>query len=220
MRHDQSLGFQHAVQDSLSPVNRGVEHPINVLASHILPPLDEVESNLILPGIPTPPDMSVQISDDLARAGLQAHCSPRVKWRPKLMYSLDILRLDPYKNSINHLSSSITFARDDCTQTDIIGDSVSPPRAPTSAPQVIYLREHSNPPETSSIHPLLTHSSSIRIDNANIDPDHSRNFRQFSTEENNRRRHVCPTCLMRFNRPSSLRTHLNMHTGATREFAF
>ncbi|KAJ7057430.1 hypothetical protein C8F01DRAFT_932589, partial [Mycena amicta] len=26
--------------------------------------------------------------------------------------------------------------------------------------------------------------------------------------------HACPTCKKRFNRPSSLRTHLNTHTGA------
>ncbi|KAF7318556.1 hypothetical protein HMN09_00365900 [Mycena chlorophos] len=31
------------------------------------------------------------------------------------------------------------------------------------------------------------------------------------------RKHVCPTCQKRFNRPSSLRIHVNTHTGATRE---
>jgi uncharacterized Zn-finger protein len=31
------------------------------------------------------------------------------------------------------------------------------------------------------------------------------------------KRHVCPTCAKRFNRPSSLRIHVNTHTGATRE---
>ncbi|KAJ7736144.1 hypothetical protein B0H16DRAFT_1326654, partial [Mycena metata] len=28
------------------------------------------------------------------------------------------------------------------------------------------------------------------------------------------KRHVCPTCSRRFNRPSSLRIHVNTHTGA------
>ncbi|KAJ7117164.1 hypothetical protein C8R44DRAFT_792059 [Mycena epipterygia] len=32
------------------------------------------------------------------------------------------------------------------------------------------------------------------------------------------KKHVCPTCAKRFNRPSSLRIHVNTHTGATREF--
>jgi len=32
------------------------------------------------------------------------------------------------------------------------------------------------------------------------------------------RKHVCPTCFKRFNRPSSLRIHLNTHTGATRKY--
>ncbi|KAJ7351451.1 hypothetical protein DFH08DRAFT_860539 [Mycena albidolilacea] len=29
------------------------------------------------------------------------------------------------------------------------------------------------------------------------------------------KKHVCPTCAKRFNRPSSLRIHVNTHTGAT-----
>ncbi|KAF9478450.1 hypothetical protein BDN70DRAFT_808829, partial [Pholiota conissans] len=29
------------------------------------------------------------------------------------------------------------------------------------------------------------------------------------------KKHVCPTCFKRFNRPSSLRIHVNTHTGAT-----
>lgn len=32
------------------------------------------------------------------------------------------------------------------------------------------------------------------------------------------KKHVCPTCNKRFNRPSSLRIHVNTHTGATREW--
>jgi uncharacterized Zn-finger protein len=32
------------------------------------------------------------------------------------------------------------------------------------------------------------------------------------------RKHVCTTCFKRFNRPSSLRIHLNTHTGATRAY--
>ncbi|RXW19963.1 hypothetical protein EST38_g5898 [Candolleomyces aberdarensis] len=31
----------------------------------------------------------------------------------------------------------------------------------------------------------------------------------------NGKKHICPTCLKRFNRPSSLRIHVNTHTGAT-----
>ncbi|KAF8233164.1 hypothetical protein L208DRAFT_1060855, partial [Tricholoma matsutake] len=32
---------------------------------------------------------------------------------------------------------------------------------------------------------------------------------------NSGKRHVCPTCFKRFNRPSSLKIHVNTHTGAT-----
>jgi hypothetical protein len=38
-----------------------------------------------------------------------------------------------------------------------------------------------------------------------------------STLETMGRKHVCPTCFKRFNRPSSLRIHVNTHTGATRK---
>ena len=31
------------------------------------------------------------------------------------------------------------------------------------------------------------------------------------------KKHICPTCSKRFNRPSSLRIHVNTHTGATRK---
>jgi uncharacterized Zn-finger protein len=34
------------------------------------------------------------------------------------------------------------------------------------------------------------------------------------------RKHVCPHCSKRFNRPSSLRIHVNTHTGATRTSIF
>jgi hypothetical protein len=34
------------------------------------------------------------------------------------------------------------------------------------------------------------------------------------------KKHICPSCLKRFYRPSSLMIHVNTHTGATREFLF
>jgi uncharacterized Zn-finger protein len=41
-----------------------------------------------------------------------------------------------------------------------------------------------------------------------------------STGAEEGKRHACPTCAKRFNRPSSLRIHVNTHTGATRESWF
>ncbi len=38
-------------------------------------------------------------------------------------------------------------------------------------------------------------------------------------EAHEERRHLCRLCHKRFNRPSSLRIHMNTHTGATRTFA-
>lgn len=39
-------------------------------------------------------------------------------------------------------------------------------------------------------------------------------------EDGERRRHPCPQCGKRFNRPSSLKIHLNTHTGAKREYEY
>lgn len=38
------------------------------------------------------------------------------------------------------------------------------------------------------------------------------------SESNTGKKHVCSICQKRFNRPSSLRIHLNTHTGATRKY--
>lgn len=47
--------------------------------------------------------------------------------------------------------------------------------------------------------------------------DHRALSNRVSTFDTMGRKHVCPTCFKRFNRPSSLRIHVNTHTGATRK---
>jgi len=54
---------------------------------------------------------------------------------------------------------------------------------------------------------------------ASLDPDDDGEMNgQFGTGQG--KKHICPSCFKRFNRPSSLRIHVNTHTGATREFLF
>lgn len=143
---------------------------------------------------------------------------------PTLVYSLDVLRLDPCKPSLNHLSSSMTFASGTGTMQTHIDDSSSPSqiKASASGPRVVCRSERSSPLTAPWVYPFPIQSSSTRmsilIDDTSYALEHSPNLSQVSEEGHNRRRHVCPTCLMRFNRPSSLHTHLNSHTGATREF--
>jgi hypothetical protein len=57
--------------------------------------------------------------------------------------------------------------------------------------------------------------SEVSEEDASDDGDSGSN--SGDNNNNNSRRHVCTTCNKRFNRPSSLKIHLNTHTGATRE---
>lgn len=141
---------------------------------------------------------------------------------PKLVYSLDVLRLDSSRSSLSHLSSSMTF-KNEAGQTN---NSNSSPQSQTDKiaprPRFVRRRGHSGHLAAPWAFPFPVESSSTRvsilIDDTNYAFEHPRNNSQISEEEHNRRRHMCPICLMRFRRPSDVHTHLNTHTGATREF--
>lgn len=139
-----------------------------------------------------------------------------------MIYSVDVLRLDSSQSSLNHLSSSMIFASGagKTTPTDFNGEYSTRSQTATS-PGVICRCERPSYPVPPWVCSSRSHSSSTRVailkDDTSCAPEHPRHFSQLSEGEYNGRRHVCPDCLMRFNRPSTLRTHMNSHTGATRE---
>lgn len=136
------------------------------------------------------------------------------------MYSVDVLRLDASKSSLDHLSSRMTFSRKAGG-----GDNESSRRADFDDDYSVQVQNPSQHPGTMSSSwpypfpiPSVSARVSVVIDDKNYALYHAgHHISQGSEEEYNRRRHVCDICLMRFKRPSGLRTHLNTHTGATRE---
>ncbi|CAK5264026.1 unnamed protein product [Mycena citricolor] len=79
-----------------------------------------------------------------------------------------------------------------------------------------------NDPRTSSLTHIAssrprrptTSSSSCSSDDLDLQ-DGDDESGDFGPEEEEGKKHLCPTCGKRFNRPSSLRIHVNTHTGAT-----
>ncbi|KAJ7603867.1 hypothetical protein DFH06DRAFT_1255878 [Mycena polygramma] len=102
--------------------------------------------------------------------------------------SFDVLKSDPRGSSLQHIASS------------------RPTRPPVRT-------------QVSQPHPISrAHSSSGSSDDEaemELDGEDGEDGDGMGAEEC--KRHVCPTCSKRFNRPSSLRIHRNTHTGATRE---
>lgn len=141
--------------------------------------------------------------------------------KPTLMYSLDVLRLDSINSSLKHLSSSMTFAKEpgnSQSERNLHDDfhSASQIATSTSSPtRAVCCREQSTPPQGSP----FPHSTAfvMMVDNNQYSSKHRINSIRVSEQEFRRRKHICPICSMRFKRPSGLNTHLNSHTGATRE---
>ncbi|KAK7001708.1 hypothetical protein R3P38DRAFT_2450958, partial [Favolaschia claudopus] len=107
-------------------------------------------------------------------------------------YSFNVLKSDPRGSSLEHLASSAA-----------------------SSPRWTITRTNSYP--TNAIHhaPTSPTSSEREVDvGSNYDGDELDDGEWSSMEEGGKK-HVCPTCSKRFNRPSSLRIHINTHTGAT-----
>lgn len=137
--------------------------------------------------------------------------------KPTLVYTLDVLRLDPSKSSLGHLASSLTFVN----QADDVVDHRFPSHtAPlASNARVACCRKCSSPIAPPWVYTFPIHLSpdrvAVRIDDNNL--NHRINLNSASEGEVKLRKHVCPFCTMRFKRPSGLKTHLNSHTGATRK---
>lgn len=80
--------------------------------------------------------------------------------------------------------------------------------------------ECSTPLTAPGLYPFPMYSNSTGISVLMDDTNalkHPETLSRVSEERYNQRRHVCPLCLARFTRPSSLDTHINSHTGQTRK---
>ncbi|KAJ7021023.1 hypothetical protein C8F04DRAFT_1142132 [Mycena alexandri] len=105
---------------------------------------------------------------------------------PHPTFSFDVLKSDPRGSSLQHIASS----------------RPSPPHHRRQALPAVRTQ------------PSRAHSSSGSSDgDAEMEDVDDGEDGEGGGEEG--KKHVCPTCAKRFNRPSSLRIHVNTHTGAT-----
>jgi len=124
-----------------------------------------------------------------------------------------ILRSDPSLPSLKHVASSATTSSCDPPHT---GSSGSDFVASGSRPLLVNHTALSNatpssPPSSTSSKSTVTRPKELLIERT---PHDSEDL----SDDGDDKRHTCTRCNKRFNRPSSLRIHMNTHTGATRMF--
>jgi len=158
-----------------------------------------------------------------------------------MFYSFDILRSDPSSPSLQHIASSAypnrgvhptshnPRARPSEGSVPAFRVVVASPPDTLQHPTCYELRSSTassgsesirrpinlrSGPEGSSMisFPVLGPAVAQGSDSGNITDSDDDEL----SGPNSTKRHVCPTCFKRFNRPSSLRIHVNTHTGATR----
>lgn len=122
--------------------------------------------------------------------------------------SVPVFRVAPQHRNTGHFEAQRYRAS--------IHPSDEAPKAPT---RTRYRRRSSPPPYATPS--ASTSSFSLRSDEKSPDETSAEsdiNYVVFSATGDLEKTHICPHCLKRFNRPSSLQTHVNTHTGATRGF--
>jgi uncharacterized Zn-finger protein len=89
----------------------------------------------------------------------------------------------------------------------------SPPFYPSHSPRIAHHRRNSSSYRSSPYTPHATSpsSASTESDSGMMSDEDSLSVDEMTQGK----RHVCLVCSKRFNRPSSLRIHVNTHTGAT-----
>ncbi|KAJ7736121.1 hypothetical protein B0H16DRAFT_1574541, partial [Mycena metata] len=147
---------------------------------------------------------------------------------PHPTFSFDVLKSDPRGSSLQHIASSRpsppTHHRRHHNALPAV--RTAQPPAPAPAPFVPSPHPRSHPRSHSYSHASSSGSGSgssdgdaemdlldVDMDDAEDELDSGAGEEGGESEEG--KKHVCPTCAKRFNRPSSLRIHVNTHTGAT-----
>ncbi|KAF8890445.1 hypothetical protein BD779DRAFT_271795 [Infundibulicybe gibba] len=158
-------------------------------------------------------------------------------------HSFNVLKSNPSNPSLEHISSSTTFPtrsnNPNNSTASIATGSVPVFQVPISndyVTQPVRSQPSSNPrPMSTDTAPkhssrdadMDSFSSVISFPPAGAAPPPTGREQYFSddtgnasdddnlTGGNSGKRHICPICMKRFNRPSSLRIHLNTHTGET-----
>ncbi|KAJ3937187.1 MAG: hypothetical protein NXY57DRAFT_733966 [Lentinula lateritia] len=180
------------------------EHLLKISPNHRLG-ISETTSNAFLsPHLLTPHHLHRELQLNDSRTDSQ-------------IYSFNVLRSDPSSTSLLHIASSATLLN-----------------RPSATPGPNRLSDHSNSSapvfrvNSSSLPGPASGSSSAQPSLASTRTSHPHaplslpsdsDPITYSSDEvsddGDDKKHVCNTCHKRFNRPSSLRIHMNTHTGAT-----
>ncbi|KAI3595098.1 c2h2 conidiation transcription factor [Moniliophthora roreri] len=134
----------------------------------------------------------------------------RGNWQPKNTPSLPGIN-EMFPEHFMKYTPNVRFVlkeQDPRLRIDIPGQSMQQPQYPPAQtsryPQSPTVSRQSPHPAQSPVY-----STSTRHSESSTSPPPS------SSNESSDKKHVCPTCSKRFSRPSSLRIHVNTHTGET-----
>ncbi|KAF5355399.1 hypothetical protein D9757_012553 [Collybiopsis confluens] len=131
---------------------------------------------------------------------------------PKLhLCSFDVLRSDPSSSSLLHLASSATLP-------NRVSASQRPSRTVEPSTSAYHLDSGSLPSPSSSEPSPSSPNRPLypqRVPPLRSSSDLTTYSSEDMSDDGDDKKHVCTTCHKRFNRPSSLRIHMNTHTGAT-----
>lgn len=118
-----------------------------------------------------------------------------------LDYSFDVWKHTPTSPSLQHLAHSRVYN----------------PEGGRDGAAPSFRFDH--PPPSVTFPPLPRYDYDLRGEAQPRAPTRYEDEDAVNVNGDTSKRHVCPTCLKRFNRPSSLRIHVNTHTGATRKYS-
>ena len=160
----------------------------------------------------------------LHESDARPHAADHRKRSASQIYSFDILRSDPMSSSLQHLTSSGSPPNHPSSSQQHHGPASSSSEFRVSVPPTAAANIHSPQGQRQRTDPDPAIPAMISFPVSR--PPASKSSKQSPSEdvsdeetpgESAGKKHICPTCLKRFNRPSSLRIHVNTHTGATRK---
>ena len=165
----------------------------------------------------------------LHESDARPHGADHRKRSTSQIYSFDVLRSDPMSSSLQHLTSSGNPPNHPSSSQQHLGPTSSSPEFRVSVPPTAAANIHSpqgqrSGPQRTDPDPAIPAMISFPVSRppASSKPSSKQTPSEEASDgespgECAGKKHICPTCLKRFNRPSSLRIHVNTHTGATRK---
>ena len=160
----------------------------------------------------------------LHESDARPHVADHRKRSASQIYSFDVLRSDPMSSSLQHLTSSGTPPNHPSSSQQHLGPSSSSSEFRVSVPPTAAANIHSPQGQRSGPQPdpAVPAMISFPVSRPPVSKSSKQSPSDDASDDENPgetagKKHICPTCLKRFNRPSSLRIHVNTHTGATRK---